>query len=141
MSFRGTNRGDSNFNINLEAGVRRALIILVVVIVVLGVATVFLTPHFYFFIRVNPDEVGVQLSGGRIKDVVSPGIYSDFGLFVSMDTYSTQAYQFSVEDTEVLTADNQRIGVTVTGSVFRPGETDIELVKTLVDEISRSLYR
>ena len=71
MSFRGTNRGNSNFNINLEAGVRRALIILVVVIVVLGVATVFLTPHFYFFIRVNPDEVGVQLSGGRIKDVVS----------------------------------------------------------------------
>ena len=31
----------------------------------------------------------------------------------------------------MLTADNQRIGVTVTGSVFRPGETDIELVKTL----------
>ena len=98
MSFRGSNRGGSNLNFNLEAGVRRALIILVVVIVILGVATVFLTPHFYFFVRVNPDEVGVQLSGGRIKDVVPPGIYSDFGLFVSMSTYSTQAYQFSVED-------------------------------------------
>ncbi len=131
MAFRGPNRGNSNINFNLEAGVRRALIILVVVIVILGVATVFLTPHFYFFVRVNPDEVGVQLSGGRIKDVVPPGIYSDVGLFVSMSTYSTQAYQFSVNDPEVLTADNQRIGVTATGSVFRPAETDIELVKTL----------
>jgi hypothetical protein len=131
MAFRGNNSGNSNFNINLEAGVRRALIVLVVVIVILGLATVFLTPHFYFFVRVNPDEVGVQLSGGRIKDVVPPGIYSDFGLFVSIVTYSTQAYQFTVEDPEVLTADNQRIGVTATGSVFRPGETNIELVKSL----------
>ena len=31
----------------------------------------------------------------------------------------------------MLTSDNQRIGVTLTGSVFRPGETDIELVKLL----------
>jgi hypothetical protein len=131
MAFRGTNRGNPNLNLNLEDGVRRALIIVVVVIVLLGVATVFLTPHFYFFVRVNPDEVGVQLSGGRIKNVVPPGIYSDFGLFVSITTYSTQAYQFTVNDPEVLTADNQRIGVTASGSVFRPAETDIELVKTL----------
>lgn len=131
MAFRGSNSGNSNFNFNLEAGVRRALIILVAVIVVLGLAAIFLTPHFYFFVRVNPDEVGVQLSGGRIKDVVPPGVYSDVGLFVSMSIYSTQAYQFSVNDPEVLTADNQRIGVTATGSVFRPAETDIELVKTL----------
>ena len=131
MAFRGPNRGNPNLNFNLEAGVRRALIILVVVIVLLGLAMVFLTPHFYVLVRVNPDEVGVQLSGGRIKNVVPPGIYSDFGLYVSIVTYSTQSYQFSVNDPEVLTADNQRIGVTATGSVFRPGETDIELVKAL----------
>ncbi len=139
MAFRGPNRGTPNLNFNLEAGVRRALIILVVAIVILGLATVFLTPHFYFFVRVNADEVGVQLSGGRIKDVVPPGIYSDFGLFVSMATYSTQAYQFTVNDPEVLTSDNQRIGVTATGSVFRPGETDIELVKSLWTKY-RSVY-
>ncbi len=139
MSFRGSNSSTPNINFNLEAGVRRALIILVVAIVILGLATVFLTPHFYFFVRVNPDEVGVQLSGGRIKDVVPPGIYSDFGLFVSMATYSTQAYQFTVNDPEVLTSDNQRIGVTASGSVFRPGETDIELVKTLWTKY-RSVY-
>jgi len=139
MAFRGPNRGTPNINFNVEAGVRRALIILVVAIVILGLATVFLTPHFYFFVRVNPDEVGVQLSGGRIKDVVPPGIYSDFGLFVSMATYSTQAYQFTITDPEVLTSDNQRIGVTATGSVFRPGETDIELVKSLWTKY-RSVY-
>ncbi len=139
MAFRGPNRGTPNLNFNLEAGVRRALIILVVAIVIFGLAAVFLTPHFYFFVRVNPDEVGVQLSGGRIKDVVPPGIYSDFGLFVSMATYSTQAYQFTITDPEVLTSDNQRIGVTATGSVFRPGETDIELVKSLWTKY-RSVY-
>ena len=131
MAFRGSNRGNPNLNINLEAGVRRALIILVVVIIILGLGAIFLTPHFYVLVRVDPDQVGVQLSGGRIKNVVPPGIYSDFGLFVSMTTYSTQAYQFSVNDPEVLTADNQRIGVTATGSVFRPAETDIEFLKVL----------
>lgn len=131
MAFRGSNRGNPNLNINLEAGVRRALIILVVVIIILGLGAIFLTPHFYVLVRVDPDQVGVQLSGGRIKNVVPPGIYSDFGLFVSMTTYSTQAYQFSVNDPEVLTADNQRIGVTATGSVFRPAETDIEFLKIL----------
>jgi regulator of protease activity HflC (stomatin/prohibitin superfamily) len=115
----------------MEAAVRRVLIIFVVIIVLLGLATIFMTPHFYVLARVNADEVGVQLSGGRIKDVVPPGIYSDVGLFVSISTYSTQAYQFQVADQEVLTQDNQRIGVTVTGSLFRPGPADSELIKSL----------
>ena len=110
---------------------RRVLIFVVVIIVLLGLATILLTPHFYFFGKVNPDEVGVQTSGGRIKEVVPPGIYSDVGLFVSLTTYSVQAYQFQVSDQEVLTSDNQRIGVTVSGSVFRPGPTDVELIKSL----------
>jgi hypothetical protein len=131
MTVRGTNRSGPNFNFNLEASLRRAVVVLVILIVLFGLATVLMTPHFYFFGRVNPDEVGVQTSGGRIKEIVPPGIYSDVGLFVSLNTYSTQAYQFQVADQEVLTQDNQRIGVTVSGSVFRPGPADTELIRSL----------
>ena len=130
MSYKSPNR-IPKLNFNLEGTVRRVLIIVVVIIVLFGLATILLTPHFYFFGKVNPDEVGVQTSGGRIKEVVPPGIYSDLGLFVSLTTYSVQAYQFQVSDQEVLTSDNQRIGVTVSGSVFRPGPADVELIKTL----------
>ncbi|MDO8969690.1 MAG: SPFH domain-containing protein [Saprospiraceae bacterium] len=66
-----------------------------------------------------------------MKDVVQPGVYSDIGLFVSLSTYSTQSYQFQVADQEVLTQDNQRIGVTVSGSVFRPSVVDTELIRSL----------
>jgi hypothetical protein len=99
--------------------------------VLMGLASLMLTPHFYFLSRVNADEVGVQTSGGRIKEIVPPGVYSDVGLFVGLNTYSTQAYQFQVTDAEVLTQDNQRIGVTVSGSVFRPGTADMELIRSL----------
>ncbi len=132
MSVRGSNRvPPPNLNFNLEAGMRRVVIVLVVLVVVLVLASMLLTPHFYFLARVNADEVGVQTSGGRIKEIVPPGIYSDVGLFVGISTYSTQAYQFSATDQEVLTQDNQRIGVTVSGSVFRPNSADTELVRNL----------
>ncbi len=109
---------------------RRFLLIIPILIVVV-VLVLLLTPHFYFFQRVNPDQVGVRTRSGKIVDVVPAGIYSDVGLFVDLETYSTQAYQFSVSDVEVITKDNQRIGVVVSGSVFRPDASDTERVKGL----------
>ena len=121
-----------NFNFPpMEAAMRRVILIIIVVFVVLGLATIFLTPHFYFFAKVDPDEVGIQYSGGRIKEIVPPGVYSDVGLFVNLYTYSIQGFQFSVNDPEVITSDNQRIGVTVSATVLRPGPTDTELIKQL----------
>jgi regulator of protease activity HflC (stomatin/prohibitin superfamily) len=90
-----------------------ALIVLVVVGRVVG-------NFFYLFQQIKPDEVGLKLRGGQIVQVVSPGVYSDFGLYVDLLKYNTQAYQFSAADPEVITQDNQRIGVTVSGSVIRP---------------------
>ena len=110
---------------------RRVIAIIIVAIVLFGLGAMLLTPHFYFFSRVDPDEVGIQYSGGRIKNVVGPGVYSDVGLFVNLYTYSTQVFQFSVNDAEVITADNQRIGVTVAGSALRPNGSDAELIKQL----------
>jgi len=110
---------------------RRILIIVGIVVIAVIALGVLLSPHFYLLQRVNPDEVGVQTRGGRIVNVVPPGIYSDVGLFVSLATYSTQSYQFAATDPEVITQDNQRLGVTVSGSVFRPSFTDVEVVKSL----------
>jgi regulator of protease activity HflC (stomatin/prohibitin superfamily) len=116
----------------MEAAVRRVIVVIILIFVALGVATLFLTPHFYFLSRVEPDQVGIQYSGGRIKGIVPPGVYSDVGLFVNLYTYSIQAFQFSVNDPEVITSDNQRVGVTVSGSVLRPSyTTDAEQISQL----------
>lgn len=104
----------------------------IIIVVVLLVAVVaLLQPHWYIFKRVNPDQVGIKTRGGQIVGVVPAGVYSDVGLFVNLETFSTLAYQFSTTDPEVITQDNQRLGVTVSGSAFRPsyGTSETDLVR------------
>jgi hypothetical protein len=98
----------------------RILGILIAAIIGLAVLFAVAQQHFYLFRRVEPGQMGVMIRGGQIARVVPPGLYSDAGLFVSLETFSTEAYQFSVADQELITSDNQRIGVTVSGSFFRP---------------------
>ena len=104
---------------------------IVVVLVVLLVVTVLIQPHFYVLQRVNPGEIGVMERGGQIVNVVGPGIYSDLGLYVKLQIYSTEAYQFTVDDPELITSDSQRIGVTVAGSMFRPDFTKADRIADL----------
>jgi hypothetical protein len=101
---------------------------IIVVLILLGVVV---QQHVYLFKQVAPDQVGVKIRGGQIADIVAPGVYSDLGLFVKLETYSTAEYRFSVSDPEVLTLDQQRLGVTVSGSVFRPDWTDAGKIRTL----------
>ena len=115
----------------------RAIIIGMIIFVVLLFVLSFSSQFFYFFERVNPDEVGVQFMGGRIKGVVGPGVYSDFGLYVEMKHVSSQANQFSVSDEELITKDKQRIGVLVTGDIFRPGVDDADMIQRLWPEYSQ----
>jgi hypothetical protein len=105
----------------------RAVIVIVGLVVLAAVAQ----PHFYLFKRVEPGYIGVRIQGGRIDEIVPPGVYSDLGLFVRMETYSTQAYQFSVTDPELITSDSQRLGVTVSGSFFRPDFTKADRISDL----------
>lgn len=98
----------------------RAVLTAVAVIIGLAVLGMLIRPHFYLFKRVEPGQMGVMIRGGSIHRVVGPGTYSDIGLYVELKTYSTEAYQFSVLDQELITSDNQRIGVVVSGSMFRP---------------------
>lgn len=105
---------------SIRPNVIRILGIIFLVMIGMGILYAVTGQFAYVFRRVDPDEVGLKLRGGRIVDVVPSGVYTDVGLFVDLEKYSTQAYQFTAQDPEVITRDNQRIGVTVSGSALRP---------------------
>jgi regulator of protease activity HflC (stomatin/prohibitin superfamily) len=109
----------------------RVLVTLVIAVVGFFILLAFAQQHFYLFKRVEPGQIGVVVRGGQISKIVPPGMYSDLGLFVNLQTYSVEAYQFSVADTELITSDNQRIGVTVSGSFFRPDFTKADRIAAL----------
>lgn len=93
----------------------------VVGFVVFMIVLIFGSQFFYLFERVDVQEVGVKVRGGQIQEIVGPGVYSDFGLYVELKRVSGQAISFSVQDDEIITQDKQRIGLVVTGDAFRPG--------------------
>ncbi len=101
------------------------IIIVVVVVLLLAISSQF----FYLFERVDEQEVGVQFRGGRIHQIVGPGVYSDFGLFVEMQKVSSQAISFEVEDAEIITKDKQRIGLKVSGNIFRPNLSEKDTIR------------
>lgn len=99
----------------------KAIVVGAVILVAVFMLFSFAGQFFYFFERVDQDEVGVQFESGRIKGVVGPGVYTDAGLFVNLERVSSAAVDFIVTDVELITQDKQRIGLVVTGDVFRPG--------------------
>lgn len=99
---------------------------IIIVMIILNLAGNF----FYFLNPVEEQEVGVQFENRRISDIVGPGVYSDVGIFVDLQTISTQAIPFRVEDAEIITSDKQRIGLAVTGDIFRPGLENQDLIQS-----------
>ena len=91
---------------------------------------------FYFLAKVDQQEVGVQFRGGQIHEVVGPGVYSDVGLFVEMKRVSSQAIPFSVRDEEIITQDKQRIGLVVSGDIFRPNLSQKDILLKLWPQYS-----
>jgi regulator of protease activity HflC (stomatin/prohibitin superfamily) len=114
----------------------RTIVIGVIIVVAILFLLSLTSNFFYFFERVSSSEVGVQFVSGRIKDVVGPGVYSDAGLFVDMERISIESVAFSVSDPELITRDKQRIGVVVTGDVFRPGLESKDQIMQLWGEYS-----
>jgi regulator of protease activity HflC (stomatin/prohibitin superfamily) len=113
----------------LRTGVRIGIGLLIVLAILFLLR--FTGQFFYFFEQVAPEEVGVQLQGGQIEDVVGPGVYSDMGLFVDLRRVSSRAVSFIVTDPELITKDKQRIGLTVAGDAFRPNVADKDVLRTL----------
>ena len=104
-------------------------LIIIAAFVIIGVILLtFSRRFFYFFEPVEEQEVGVQFQGGRIVDVVGPGVYSDFGLYVDLRKVSSQAIAFNVEDQEIITKDKQRIGLVVSGDIFRPNQNQKDIL-------------
>ena len=115
------------------------LIWAIAIVVFLAIALAVLSQHFYLLARVDPQEVGVRFRGGRIYQVVGPGVYSDFALFADLKRVSSEAVSFSVTDPEVVTMDRQRVGLVVSGDVFRPNIGQADLLRQLWPEY-RGLY-
>jgi hypothetical protein len=107
------------------------IVVAVIVIGLIAFLLIFSGQFYYAFERVDEQEIGVQFQGGRIADVVGPGVYSDFGLFVDLVRISTQAVPFNVQDEEIITLDKQRIGLVVTGDIFRPGINERDIIRQL----------
>jgi regulator of protease activity HflC (stomatin/prohibitin superfamily) len=129
-------------------------IFVIAVIVIIVLLVVVFSSQFFYFERVEQQEVGIQFRGGQIYNVVGPGVYSDFGLFVSLYKVSSQAIPFSVTDEEIITKDKQRLGVVVSGDIFRQQSSlmekwsqyrniylDDELAKNRVEGLTRQAMK
>lgn len=110
--------------------IRRLAIVVLVIVGLLLVGTI-ANQHSYFLTRVDPQEVGVRFRGGRIVEVVGPGVYSDVALYADLKKVSSEAVSFSVEDPEVITSDRQRVGLRVSGDAFRPGVGSADQLRDL----------
>ena len=120
-----------SFSPNLKSRMLRGspIVIAVIAIAVVFFLIVISGQFYYAFERVDEQEIAVQFQGGRIKDIVGPGVYSDFGIYVDLVRVSTQGVPFTVLDEEIITKDKQRIGLVVTGDIFRPGVADKETIR------------
>lgn len=120
-----------------NTNVNRSVVIGIVTLVAIAIVFTFSSQFFYAFERIDETEVGVRFVSGRIKDIVGPGVYNDFGLFVEMQRVSSQAVPFAVGDDELITQDKQRIGLVVTGDIFRPRLAESERLQQLWPEYNQ----
>ena len=134
-------------NVRTPRVINRSLVFIVLALIAVFVLYSFSSQFFYFFERVEEQEVGVKFRSGRINEIVGPGVYSDVGLFVRIERVSSEAVPFRVTDEELITLDKQRIGLVVTGDVFRPGVANVDTIRAkwaqynqhyLNDEVARS---
>lgn len=127
-------------NRQLNLATARRVVIAFVVIVGVVLLLSFAGQFFYLLESVQEQEVGIQFRNNRIYQVVGPGVYSDFGLFVSLETISAQAIPFTVTDEEIITRDKQRIGLVVSGDIFRPNLGQASLIREQWAQY-RGIYR
>jgi hypothetical protein len=113
------------------AGGASIFVTIIVIVIVVVLLLAFSSQFFYLFERVDEQEVGVQFRSGQIYRVVGPGVYNDFGLFVEMHKVSSQAIPFTVTDEEIITKDKQRMGVVVSGDIFRPNLARRDTIRQL----------
>lgn len=112
---------------SLNMGILRGVIIALIAVIAVIVLTS--SNLFYVMARVEQQEVGIQFRGGRIVNIVGPGLYSDFGLYVELKKVPSSAVPFTVQDDEIITKDKQRLGIVVSGDIFRPNLAQADVLK------------
>lgn len=117
----------------------KTIVILVGIVIGLIIILAIAGQHMYLFTRVDQQEVGVRFRGGKIHEIVGPGVYSDMAIYARLEKVSSEKVFFSVQDEEVVTLDRQRVGLVVSGDIFRPGFDRTEVLKAKWAEY-RTLY-
>lgn len=74
--------------------------------------------------EVDANEVGIQMSAGRIEGCVGPGVHTDMSWFADLKQISSATIKLSVADPEVATQDNQLVGVDITIQARRLTDCD-----------------
>src|SRR5512141_2890815 len=98
-------------------------------IVWLGAALVVLVVMFfaldsvfgYAMYRIEANQVGVKFRASQPYKVVGPGVWTELGLWEDIKPVNITGLPFTVLDPEVLTKDQQRLGIEIAGTVHRPG--------------------
>ncbi|OQY42368.1 MAG: hypothetical protein B6242_16310 [Anaerolineaceae bacterium 4572_78] len=85
----------------MDKFISKSITIVIIGLIILGFLFFFSSQLMYIFAKVEEQETGIQFRGGQISNIVGPGIYSDFGLFVEMKRISRQGVSFSVTDPEI----------------------------------------
>ncbi len=129
--------------IRMRSPINTNVLRILILVIVAAVALIALTSTnlFYIMQRVEQQEVGIRFRGGRIVDVVGPGLYSDFGLYVELKKVPSSAVPFTVEDDEIITQDKQRLGLVVAGDIFRPNLSQGDMMKTMWAQYSELYLR
>lgn len=118
-----------------DQSARRVVILVVVFLVLAGIAlAVSSLQLFYFFVKIDPGWIAVQIKGGQITNVVGPGVYSDFGLFTQIVPVKVSAVSVDVTDPELITSDKQRVGLQVTADAFRPDIAKGDVIRSKWDQ-------
>jgi hypothetical protein len=120
----------------IPRGLITTVIVIVISLIVLGILASLSSQFFYLFNTVEQNEIGTRFKSGKLYDIVGPGVYSDFGLYVRLRRISVKALPFNVEDAEIITSDKQRIGVSVSGDIFRPNFAQKDVLLTKWDQYS-----
>lgn len=93
-------------------------------VVVLGILAILVFPSIFGYAlhTVDATQIGLKIHNGQVEEILGPNIYSDpFAFFTDITNVNISGINFLAQDPEVLTKDFQRIGVQVSGQVFRPG--------------------
>ncbi len=96
-----------------------------ILILVMMLMSVFVT-GCYWNEEVPADQVAVKLNKGQITEVaIKPGgVYTDSDWWADLQTMNIGTVTFSVEDPEVLTKDNQAVGVKITIQARRKSDPE-----------------